>query len=278
LIIPGIPVWFETTGPPADPSRETFLLLHGFGGSSFSWREWAPALAARGHVVVVDLKGFGRAPKPADGAYAPRDHASALMRLIEELDLRRITLVGHSMGGGIALQVALGLRDAGEAARLHRLVLVAGAAYRQRLPPFVALARHPRATRVLMRLLGPDLVISQALRSMVFEWGSITGDQIRGYAEPMGSRESVDAILCTGRQIVPDDLDDVAARYGEIVAPTLLLWGRQDRVVPPWVGERLSRTIRGSTLRILERCGHLPQEEAPRQSLSILERFLEGSS
>jgi len=266
----------ERGRPPGD-GTETFLLLHGYGGSSFSWRYWSPWLAERGHLLLVDLKGFGRAPRPDDDAYSPPDLAGLVCRLVEERDLRRITLVGHSLGGGVALLATLGLMDRGQAARLHRLVLVAGAAYPQPLPPFVTLARHPRLTGALLRLAGPRPVIAQALRAIVHDRSSISESQIRGYAEPMERPGSARALLRTALRIVPDDMDALTARYPTIGLPTLLLWGRHDPAVPLWVGWRLHEAMPRSTLRVLERCGHLPAEELPGESLAALREFLEAT-
>ena len=264
-------------GDPAAPTGETFVLLHGYAGSSFSWRAWVPALAPRGRVFLVDVKGFGKAARPDDDRYAPRDQAELILRLIEDEGLTGITLVGHSLGGGVALQVALGLQDLGEAARLRRLVIVAGAAYRQRLPPFVFLARHPRLTWLVLRVAGVRLVVAQALRTMVFDPTTITGAQIDGYAAPLLLPGSQRALLASALQIVPDDLDAMTRRYPGITVPTLLLWGRQDPAVPLWVGERLHRDLPRGRLVVVERCGHLPAEEHPEATLAHLLHFLDDS-
>jgi len=271
-----LPLRVDAGGLPPRPDTETFLLLHGYGASSFSWRTWAPSLAQRGHVLTVDMKGFGRAPKPDDGRYAPADHAELVLRLVHERGLDRITLVGHSLGGGVALYVALGLRDAGQAGRLERLVLMAGAAYRQPLPPFVTLARHPRISTLLLRALGPEFVIAQALRAIVFDSSTITRDQVRGYAAPLHDDASLVGLFDSALQILPTELERMTPRYAEIDVPTLLLWGRQDRVVPLWVGRRLAGVLPRSTLHVLERCGHMPAEERPAESLAALQTFLEA--
>lgn len=272
------PLHVEAMGRPPGESTECFVLLHGFGGSSWSWRHWAPALARRGHVLLVDLKGFGSAEHPDDDAYGPGDHAALVTRLLERREAARVTLVGHSMGGGVALLVALALLERGGPSPLHRLVLVAGAAFRQRLPPFVTLARHPVLAAALLGALGPRRVVAQALRAIVYEPGALTADQIRGYAAPMerAPAASTRAMLRTALSIVPPDIDRVVARYPELDVPTLLLWGRHDPAVPLWVGERLHRVLPRSTLRILERCGHLPAEERPEESLEILDAFLDA--
>lgn len=274
MIHPSLPLWVETLGQPPDAARDVFVLLHGFGGSSFSWRTWTPWLAERGHVVLVDLKGCGRAPKPDDPRYGPTDQAGYVVDLLRERDLSRVTLIGHSLGGGVALLVALALQDRGALSILKRMVIVSGAAYRQPLPPVVTLARHPRLATALMAVLGPRPVVAQALRAIVFDTTTITGDQISGYAASLGSKDSTRALLRGALQIVPPHLSEVAARYPGLDVPTLLMWGRHDRAVPLWVGERLHAELPRSTLRVLERCGHLPAEELPESSLRVLADFL----
>lgn len=269
-----LPLHVEISGSHPSPDVDTFLLIHGYGASTFTWRHWAPRLAARGHVVAVDLKGFGRAPKPEDGRYAPEHQSELVLRLIEERDLRRITLVGHSLGGGVALLTALGLADAGSR-RLERMVIVAGAAYDQRLPPFVRLADFPRFSTAALRALGARRVVRSVLEQIVHDRTRVDDAQVRGYADPLDSPGAVRALIDTARRIRPANLDAIVIRYAELSVPTLLLWGRGDRVVPLAIGERLARDLPNARLHVLERCGHLPAEEAPDESFAVLERFLD---
>lgn len=269
-----LPLAVRTQGPPSGPEVETFVLLHGYGASVFTWRHWASPLARRGHVVLVDLKGFGSAPKPDDEEYGPHEQAELVHRLIHDRDLGNLTLVGHSLGGGLALLLGLRLLDE-RPARLRRLVIVAGAAYRQKLPPFVRLAQRPRVASLLMRLLGARLLVDRVLRRIVYDPGGVTPEQVDGYAAPLAGAAARRALIRTGRSVLPDDLDDLAARYPSISVPTLLIWGRQDPVVPTWVGERLAEQLPRARLEVLEECGHLPAEEHPVESLRALERFLD---
>lgn len=268
-----LPLHVESHGlEPGD--GDTFVMLHGYGASSFTWRTWTPALERRGHVVLVDLKGFGSAPKPDDGCYAPTDQAELVHRLILQRDLREVTLVGHSLGGGVALLTALRLLDEG-AGRLRRLVIVAGAAYVQRMPPFVALARRPRFSGALMRILGERRVARFVLRTIVHDPGCVTRAQVEGYAGPLRGPDARRALMAAACQIVPPELDRLTVRYPELAVPTLLLWGEKDRVVPLEIGRRLERALPEARLVVLERCGHLPAEELPEASLEALELFLD---
>ncbi len=269
-----LPLAVETHGMQPGPGVETFLLLHGYGGSSFSWRYWTGPLARRGHVVLVDLKGFGAAPKPDDEAYGPHEQSELVHRLVLQRDLRNLTVVGHSLGGGVALLLALRLTSE-EPERLARLVILAGAAYRQKLPPFVALANRPRLASLVMRVLGARFLVKLVLKQIVYDRSRVTRAQVEGYAEPLDGADARRALIRVGRAVVPDDIDELVARYPSITVPTLVLWGRHDSVVPLWVGERLAEELPRARLEVLEECGHLPAEERPEESLQALERFLD---
>jgi pimeloyl-ACP methyl ester carboxylesterase len=269
-----LPLHVEVSGLEPGPAVETFLLIHGYAASAFTWRYWGPRLATRGHVVALDLKGFGRAPKPADRLYGPQHQAELVHRLIEERDLRRVTMVGHSLGGGVALLTALRLAEAG-GRRLDRMVIVSGAAYDQRLPPFVRMAAYPRLSSLLFSALGSERVVRTVLARIVHDPSRVEESQVRGYADPLSSAAAVRALLATARQIRPPDLDAITARYRELDVPTLLIWGRGDRVVPLAIGDRLARELPDARLHVLERCGHLPPEEVPAESYALLEEFLQ---
>jgi len=269
-----VPLHVERSGREPGAGVETFLLLHGYGASTFMWRHWTPLLGRRGHVVAIDMKGFGRAPRPDDDRYAPEHQAELVARLVAAHDLWNLTLVGHSLGGGVALLTALALQDEG-GGRLRRLVVVAGAAYDQKLPPFARLAGYPRASALAFRALGAPRVVRAVLRSVVHDPARVDDEQVRGYAEPLGTRDAVRALIAAARQIRPQELERVTARYRSLDVPTLILWGREDRVVPLWVGQRLARDLPDARLHVFDRCGHLPAEELPDESWAVLESFFD---
>lgn len=254
-------------GPP-------LLLIHGFGANSYTWHHWVGELARDHRVVLVDLKGFGSAPKPDDDAYAPADQAEILLRLVRGMDLRDLTVVGHSLGGGIALLLTLRLLDT-EPRRLRALVLVAGAAYRQAIPPWIRRARIPLLGRIFLWLVPPRKLIRWVLESIVHDPATVTPAQVEAYAAPLDSSEGRRALLWTARQIVPPELDGITVRYPEIDVPALLLYARHDPVVPLNVGERLAGALPRATLHVLEACGHDPPEERPADSLAVVREFLE---
>ena len=247
------------------------MMLHGFGANAYTWRSWIGGLAKEHKVWSVELKGHGSAPAPPDDLYSIHDHADLVRRLILQKDLRRLTLVGHSMGGGVALLVAISLL---EEERLERLVLVSSAAYPQRLPPFISLSAHGPLSELGLRLFPKRLLIRWLLRSIVYDRQNVTDTQVAAYAEPLYSAAHRRALIKTATRMIPLDFQEVTKRFPEIDLPTLLLWGRQDRVVPLEVAEKLLAALPRAQLEVMEECGHVPTDEMPKESLEIVQAFL----
>ena len=257
-------------GPP-------LVLLHGFGASRFTFRLWIDELARTHTVHLIDLFGHGTAPPPQDRRYGPLEQAEAVTRWLRAADLRHAVLIGHSLGGGVALLVTLNLMQRSETDRVAALVSVAGPAYPQAIPAYIGLARIPALGRTLLRLVGVERVVRHVLEHVVFDCDTITDAQIAGYADPLRRPTGRRALIQTARQIVPPGLDELVTRVPSLDLPVLLLWGKHDPVIPLSVGERLERELPHARLVVLERCGHLPPEEVPAESLSAVRTVLDAT-
>jgi pimeloyl-ACP methyl ester carboxylesterase len=256
----------EGSGPP-------LLLIHGFGASTFTWRRVAPDLALTNRVILVDLKGFGQSDKPLDERYSIYDQADLLAQLIEEKDLRDLTLVGHSFGGGVALLLALENDDRLQG-RIKRLVLLDSIAYPQNIPVFFRMLDVPVVSQLGIRMVPPSVQTRVALKIAYFDDSKITPEEVEAYAAPLKTAAGKHAIIHSARQIMPEDIATLSERYKTIALPTLIMWCDHDRIVPLEVGLKLRRTLPNSTLKLVEDCGHMPQEEQPETTLRLLREFL----
>jgi pimeloyl-ACP methyl ester carboxylesterase len=257
-------------------SGRPLLLIHGFGASTFTWRHVAPDLARDHRVIAVDLKGFGQSDKPFDARYSVYDQAELLIQLIEDKDLRDLTLVGHSFGGGISLLLALEAQQRLDG-RISRLVLLDSIAYPQNIPVFFRMLDVPLVSQLGVRMVPPTVQTRVALKIAYFDDSKITPEEVEAYAAPLKTAAGKHAIIHSARQIVPEDIAELSERYKTIDLPTLILWCDHDRIVPLEVGLKLRRTLPNSTLRLVEDCGHMPQEEQPGSTLELLRDFLTGS-
>jgi pimeloyl-ACP methyl ester carboxylesterase len=275
---------FALLGPPDAPVNLYYedqgkgppvLLLHGFGASTFTWRHVAPDLAETHRVIAVDLKGFGQSDKPFDERYSVSDQAELLAQLIEDKDLRDLTIVGHSFGGGVALRLALDA-NARLDGRISRLVLLDSIAYQQQIPVFFRLLDVPLVSQVGVRMVPPSVQTRVALQIAYHDDSKIDPEEVEIYAAPLKTAAGKHAIVQSARQIVPPDIDTLPDRFKTITLPTLILWCDHDRIVPLEIGIKLRRTLPNSTLRLVEGCGHMPQEEQPKATIELLKGFIGG--
>ena len=247
-------------------------MIHGLGASSYTWRYLVSDLAHKHRVIAVDLKGAGKSDKPPDDAYGILDQATILKTFIDRKGLSNLTLVGHSMGGGVALALALDLNRT-RPGLLKRLVLISSVAYRQQLP-FVGFLKKPFLGSDGTFLLPPEVLVYAGLYGSYYAPSKITFDAVRSYALPLHEPAGQRALIQMAKHIVPPNLGGLVARYRTITQPALMIWCAEDQVVPVPLGKKLARDLPRGHLEVLNDCGHVPQEEAPQPTLALLGAFL----
>ena len=249
------------------------VLLHGYGLSTYSWRHIRIDLARTHHVIALDLKGFGRSQKPLDDAYGVNDQAALIVDFLRVRKLNRVTLIGHSFGGAVAIAVALELNRT-EPKRLQRLVLLDSPAFAQKLPAALSVLRTPYVAEAAMSAVPPEAAAAGALMLAYKDPSRIAAADIAAYARPLYDAGTRHALIRTAERIVPDNLAELTNRYRTIRQPTLIIWCRDDRIVPLVIGFQLVASLPAARLEVLDTCGHLPHEEAPAATLAAIQRFL----
>jgi pimeloyl-ACP methyl ester carboxylesterase len=252
---------------------EPMVFLHGFGASTYAWRYVVQPLATTTHIILLDLKGFGRSPKPRDEKYSVYDQAHLVRQFIYEHNLRNVTLVGHSFGGGVALVTALYLSETAPE-RLKRLILIDSISYPQPMPSFIRILATPVVGALVTSFVPIKSQVRHVLELAYYDTRQISEEAVATYAEPLRMAGTRYAMRETARQIIPPDFAELAQKYRQISVPTLILWGREDTIVPLAHGERLHHAIPNSRLIILDHCGHIPHEETPEAALHAVQAFI----
>ena len=249
------------------------IALHGYSATHYSWRHLIEAVARERELILFDLKGHGRSPKPENGKYSLRDQAELVHDYIRARDLKGITLIGHSMGGGVALILASRLL-AERPDRLKALVHVAGVSFPQPLAIFARLARIPYVGEAGLSLLPAKLVVRASLYVAFHDRRRITEDMVEAYAANFADRAGIRAIIAITPHVVPPNIEPVLDAIDAAKIPVLLLWGSHDAVVPLKLGRRLHARLKNSRLHVIENCGHIPHEETPERAVPVIAEFV----
>jgi pimeloyl-ACP methyl ester carboxylesterase len=251
------------------------LCIHGYGASLYSWRNFVDPLSLHYKLILIDLKGCGDSPKPPDSHYSTKDHADLIYKFILDQDLRNLTLIGNSFGGALSLLVSIMLLD-NQPGRLRSLVLIDAGAYKKYIPFYLKLVSVPIIGAAAIYLTPAKWLAKGVLDLAYYDSGKITEEQVAAYAAPIASPGGKHALLETGKQIIPPNIDELVARYKDITVPTLIIWGAKDKIIDPIVGNLLDQAIPNSTLKVIDQCGHVPQEERPEATIPLVLDFLAG--
>jgi pimeloyl-ACP methyl ester carboxylesterase len=269
VVIHGHDVVFRRAG-----SGEVIVLVHGLAGSSSTWKDVMPTLVETHDVIAPDLLGHGESAKPM-GDYSLGAHASGLRDLLATLDVSSATLIGHSFGGGVAMQFAYQYPEL-----CDRLVLVASGGLGRDVSWLLRLGTLPFSEYAM------PLVFSRR----VAEGGNRIGERLDrlGWQSPglrewwrsyssLANAENRRAFVRTIRTVIDVGGQTVSALDRIDLAsnlPTLIVWGDHDQVIPVAHAEVAHEAIAGSRLCILPGVGHFPHTEVPEQFLAVVDDFL----
>jgi 2-hydroxymuconate-semialdehyde hydrolase len=279
---------FHTGAMPGEPDDATFttldgvrvryvdegqgpavVLIHGFASSLETWDTVIPQLVENGHrVVALDLRGFGWTDRPP-GDYSSEAQARLVLALMDQLGIARASIVGHSYGGGVTLRLALIAPE-----RVDRIALYDAWAYDGQLPAFFHVARADGVGEAMFATWYGERV-EDRMALAFYDQRYVTIELIDAVEAALRRPGTYAAALAAVRAM---HYETVEEQYRTIEHPALLLWGREDRVTPIEIGERLSRELPGARLVVYPGCGHFPMIEHARQSTAELVRFLADAS
>ena len=255
-------------------SGEAIVLVHGLAGNSGTWKDVMPSLAETYEVIAPDLMGHGESAKPM-GDYSLGAHASGLRDLLNVLDVRSATIVGHSFGGGVAMQIAYQHPEL-----CDRLVLVSSGGLGKDVSWLLRLGTLPFS----------EYAMPMVFSRRVADGGNRLGEGLdrlgwrsprlrewwRSYSSLAGA-ENRKAFVRTMRGVIEPTGQTVNASdrlYLAAHVPTMIVWGDQDGIIPVSHAHAAHELIDGSRLEVLEGIGHFPHVEAPDVFVDVLTSFL----
>jgi len=254
------------------------VLIHGITGSSQTWQEVIPSLAEQYTVIAPDLLGHGDSAKPR-GDYSLGAYASGIRDLLGVLGHERASVVGHSLGGGVAMQLAYQFPE-----RCERLVLVSSGGLGRELHRLLRAAALPGAEWVLPLLCAAgvrDAVdgVARFLGRVGFRAAPDVEEMWRGFCS-LADADSRQAFVHTLRTIVDPGGQRVSAAdrlYLAAKMPTLIIWGERDPMIPPSHARAAHEAIPGSRLELFPDAGHFPHRDDPHRFVGVLLDFLRST-
>lgn len=248
------------------------VLIHGFTSSTYSWKDVFVPLSKNFRVIAVDLKGFGFSGKP-DGDYSRPAQAVLVSHLLDHLKIQKAWLCGNSMGGEVSLNVALHNPE-----HVAGLILIDSAGVKVNgggslAPGYISI---PIVGHVLTAIaLTTDKLVREGLEKSYYDDSKITDDRVAAYYRPLKTRGGQLGALRARTQA---DLFPIEQDLGKINAPALIIWGAEDALIPLEAGRKMNSLVKGSKLVIIEKCGHVPQEEMPERVVDEIEKFIAASN
>jgi pimeloyl-ACP methyl ester carboxylesterase len=256
------------TGPP-------LLLIHGLGGDRHTWRALLPGLARNHTVIAPDLPGHGDSDPPA-GDYSLGAHATSLRDLLLALGIRRASIAGHSLGGGVALQAGYQFPD-----RVDRLILISSGGLGPEVNYLLRAATLPGAGAVVAVLATlPTGLMKRLLALLPLLVSSFDAELIVGALRGLRAEQQRKAFIRTARAVIDWRGQSVsAARQVGLLrdVPVLVAWGAQDTTIPPQHHLALAERVPHAVMVEITDAGHYPHETAAAQLLPAMEKFLSST-
>ncbi|WLD95454.1 alpha/beta hydrolase [Alkalihalobacillus sp. AL-G] len=263
--VQNVDLYYEEYGQPRNDTP-TLIMIHGFLSSCFSFRRLIPLLREQYHIIAVDLPGFGQSEKSRTFYYSLKNYGQLIVDFLDALQIRNTVLIGHSMGGQVAMHAGRIAPD-----RFEKFILLGCSGYIKRPSPFIVRCSYlPFFVLVLKRWIEKKGV-HENLLLVVHNPELINDELIEGYRKPFDDKETFHALVRLLRHREGDMLPEELHEVGQQV---LLLWGKHDRVIPLPVGERMVKDLPNAKLRIYENAGHLLPEEVPEEISEEIGSFI----
>jgi len=266
----GAQMHYITLGPlaPAQPMRDV-VLIHGFMDSAYNWKINMRALAQNHRVWALDLPGFGFSSRLTERVYTFKNFARWVRDFMNAVEIQRPSIVGHSMGGAITLQLANDYPQ-----RVDKIILLNPAAYLW-IPASVRFAaRIPWLPRAIAGIAINSKRVHSAIWRMAVGASPFDANEVARRSRHLRVKGTLDALIALAASPRETDLPRALHR---IAAPALVVWGEEDLVLPKEHGERLAQELPNARLLMIPKVGHIPNQECPQIVNEAILNFLKES-
>jgi len=255
--------------------EKVVIFLHGFGLNLYSWSVFQKEPLNNHRFYFLDLKGFGFSDKPKKSDYSITEQASLIFEFLELKKIKKITLVGHSYGGIVCLGLSNEIfRKRTLNLIIEKMVLIDVPAYKEIQPKFVKILKNNFLSFIALKVIPTCFIINHTLKSTFYNFKSAQKEHFTRYNFFFRVKNIDNSMVEIAKQILPENILEIEDSLNKIEIQTLIIWGRHDKLVPLIFGEKLNNQLKNSKLEIIEHCGHVPHEEQPQLSESLILNFL----
>jgi len=266
LNVAGMNIHYRDEGPKSD--KAPIVLIHGTSASLHTWDGWVEELKAQRRVIRFDLPAFGLTGPDPQNNYTIEHYAEVVIAVLDKLKVDNSLLAGNSLGGYIAWATAVFYPD-----RVSKLILVDASGYPydpESVPLAFKLSQNPIASRLLKNVL-PKSLVEKSIKNVYGNPDLVTEELVNRYYELSLREGNRSALKARFEQTLPGALIE---KIHTINVPTLLIWGRKDRLIPLKFGKQFEQEIVNSELIVFDDLGHVPHEENPQATVSAVLKFL----
>ncbi|KYG34873.1 hydrolase [Alkalihalobacillus trypoxylicola] len=258
-------VYYEYYKHPNKENRPVIIMIHGFLSSSYCFRKMVSLLQKDFNCLLIDLPGFGRSGKNRDFHYSFENYAKLVLTLAKLLHINQAILLGHSMGGQVALYMA-----SQSPQFVHSLILLNSSAYLKKVKKAYYYATYFPFAPQIMRWWMAKKNYRETIEQVVFNRKMISNQIVEEYSRPFLDKEFYHSLLYLMRD---REGDLTKEQLKTIQHPALILWGENDQIIPLHIGRKLSVDLPHNQFYSFKKTGHLLPEERPKEIVKHIHRF-----
>ena len=242
------------------------ILIHGFCSSVYTWKDVMEPLARDMRVYALDMMGFGFSDKPEKAEYSYGSFAKVVREFMDKKGIQTATIAGNSMGGGITVKFASMFPE-----RTERIILVDSAGYAHKRVKGLNLLSKPVLGKFLFSLNSPTAMRFILQQTSFHNDNRVTPERAQAYFQPF---RTAGAAMAAGRAMESISTNSLEEDIKKINKPTLIIWGKNDVLIPFEYAKKFESDIKGSKLMAIPNCGHLSEEEKPDEVVAAIRDFV----